>query len=292
MTDLDHLREAIAEAQAAEAAGEVPVGAVVVHAGKIIGRGQNRVLRDSDPTAHAEVVALREAGRHLGNYRIEDCTLYATLEPCAMCAGAILHARIARLVYAALDPKAGACGSVLAVMNHPQLNHRVEVHPGLLADECGTLLTNFFRQRRKAKAAARILQMQGVSMATKKSEKKTATKKWSAKVDTDSTHPDEGLFNKSASAIAKALASKKVSPKGPASGMRMLNFYINRAGKNLSEERHAELEKAKDKLSAIIAKEKAEIAKHKSEKPHTFVKSATKKAAKKTASKKSAAKLK
>ncbi|MDW5264508.1 MULTISPECIES: tRNA adenosine(34) deaminase TadA [Acidobacteriaceae] len=290
--DLNYLRAAIAEAQAAEAAGEVPVGAVVVHTGNIIGRGQNRVLRDSDPTAHAEVVALREAGRHQANYRLEDCTLYVTLEPCAMCAGAILHARIARLVYAALDPKAGACGSVLAVMNHPQLNHRVEVAPGLLAEECGAMLTGFFRQRRKAKAEGRILQTQGVSMATKKAGKKTATKKWSAKVNTDSTHPDEGLFNKNASAIAKVLASKKVSPKGPASGMRMLNFYINRAGKNLSSERHAELEKAKDKLSAIIAKEKAEIAKHKPKKPHTSVKSATKKAAKKTATKKSAAKSK
>ncbi|GGG80229.1 tRNA adenosine(34) deaminase TadA [Edaphobacter dinghuensis] len=282
--DLDHLREAIAEAQAAEAAGEVPVGAVVVHAAKIIGRGQNRVLRDSDPTAHAEIVALREAGRHLGNYRIEDCTLYVTLEPCAMCAGAILHARIARLVYAALDPKAGACGSVLAVMNHPQLNHRVEVQPGLLAEECGTLLTGFFRQRRKAKAAARILQNKEAAMTTKK--------KWSAKVDTDSTHPDEGLFNKSASTIAKALASKKVSPKGPASGIRMLNFYINRAGKNLSQERHAELEKAKEKLSAIIAKQKAEIKKQKAEKPHTSAKSATKKAAKKSAVRKSGTKSK
>jgi tRNA(Arg) A34 adenosine deaminase TadA len=146
--DLDYLRAAIAEAQAAEIAGEVPVGAIVVHEGKIIGRGQNRVLRDSDPTAHAEIVALREAGRNLANYRLEDCTLYVTLEPCAMCAGAILHARIARLVYAAPDPKAGACGSVLSVMNHPQLNHKLEVISGLLAEECGFLLTNFFRQRR------------------------------------------------------------------------------------------------------------------------------------------------
>jgi tRNA(adenine34) deaminase len=292
MTDLDHLREAIAEAQAAEAAGEVPVGAVVVLQGKIIGRGQNRVLRDSDPTAHAEVVALREAGRHLGNYRIEDCTLYTTLEPCAMCAGAILHARIARLIYAAADPKAGACGSVLAVMNHPQLNHRVEVHPGLLADECGTLLTNFFRQRRLNKAAVRILQTGEASMTTKKTPSKTTKKKWSAKVDTDSTHPDEGLFSQSASAIAKALASKKVSPKGPASGMRMLNFYINRAGKNLSSTRHAELEKAKDKLSAIIAKQKAKTEKQAPGKPHTSAKSATKKAAKKSARKKSGTKSK
>jgi tRNA(Arg) A34 adenosine deaminase TadA len=291
--DLDYLREAIAEAQAAEASGEVPVGAVVVYAGKIIGRGQNRVLRDSDPTAHAEIVALREAGRHLANYRLEDCTLYATLEPCAMCAGAILHARIARLVYAAADPKAGACGSVLSVLNHPQLNHHVEVHPGLLSDECGTLLTSFFRQRRRNKAAARILQTgEAASMTTKKSAKKTTPKKWSAKVDTDSTHPDEGLFNKSASVIAKALASKEVSPKGPASGMRMLNFYINRAGKTLSQERHAELEKAKDKLSGLIAKQKAEIAKQKPAKPHTSAKSATKKAAKKIASKKSSTKSK
>ncbi|HZY63320.1 MAG TPA: tRNA adenosine(34) deaminase TadA [Edaphobacter sp.] len=276
-TDLDYLRAAIVEAQTAEAAGEVPVGAVVVHQGKIIGRGQNRVLRDSDPSAHAEVVALREAGQHLANYRIEDCILYVTLEPCAMCAGAILHARIRRLVYAALDPKAGACGSVLAVMNHPQLNHRVEVHQGLLSEECGALLTNFFRQRRKAKAAARILQNGEAPMAT--------TKKWSAKVHTESTHPQEGLFNKSATEIAKALASKKVSPKGPASGMRMLNFYINRAGKNLSKDRLSELEKAKTKLSDIIAKQKKES-------PSKTAAKSTRKTAKKTPSARKAAKKK
>src|SRR3981189_3741874 len=141
--DLTYLRAAIAEAQAAEANGEVPVGAVVVHKNKIVGRGQNRVLRDSDPTAHAEIVALREAGRALSNYRLEDCTLYATLEPCAMCAGATLHARISRLAYSAAAPKAGACGSVLAVLNHPELNHKVEVTSNLLAEECGALLTNF-----------------------------------------------------------------------------------------------------------------------------------------------------
>ena len=146
--DEAYLRKAIAEANDAEANGEVPVGAIVVHQNKIIGRGQNRVLRDSDPTAHAEIVALRQAGLYLRNYRLEDCTLYVTLEPCAMCAGAILHARISRLVYAAPDPKAGACGSVLAVMNHPKLNHKVEVTSGLLAEECGALLTNFFRARR------------------------------------------------------------------------------------------------------------------------------------------------
>ena len=156
-THLTYLHSAIAEARAAEFSGEVPIGAVVVHRGEIIARGQNRVLRDHDPTAHAEIVALRQAGRALENYRLvakngdqneEGCTLYVTLEPCAMCAGAILHARIARLVYAAPDPKAGACGSVLSVMNHPQLNHRVEVVAGLLAEECGALLTNFFRARR------------------------------------------------------------------------------------------------------------------------------------------------
>jgi tRNA(adenine34) deaminase len=258
--DLDFLRAAIAEAQAAEASGEVPVGAVVVRENKIIGRGQNRVLRDSDPTAHAEIVALREAGIALKNYRLEDCTLYATLEPCAMCAGAILHARIARLIYAAADPKAGACGSVLSVLNHPALNHKLELLPGLLADECGGLLSNFFRKRRLEKSSARILgkeaPTQEAPMATKKAAKKTAPKKWSAKVTTDSTHPEEGLFNKSAATIARSLASKKVSPKGPASGMRMLNFYINRAGKNLPQSRKDELQKAKKLLSEKIAKAK------------------------------------
>jgi tRNA(adenine34) deaminase len=149
MEDLDYMQAAIAEAQNAEAAGEVPVGAIVVHENRIVGRGRNRVLRDSDPTAHAEIVALRQAGLALKNYRLNRCTLYVTLEPCAMCAGAILHARIARLVYAAPDPKAGACGSVLSVMNHPQLNHKVEISSGLLAQECSILLTNFFRLRRQ-----------------------------------------------------------------------------------------------------------------------------------------------
>jgi tRNA(adenine34) deaminase len=153
LDDLTYLRAAIAEAQAAETAGEVPIGAVIVSpTGEIIARGNNRVLRDHDPTAHAEIVALRAAGLALENYRLltdeGGCTLYVTLEPCAMCAGAIIHARIARLVYAAPDPKAGACGSVLSVMNHPQLNHKVEVIPGLLSDECSALLQNFFRARR------------------------------------------------------------------------------------------------------------------------------------------------
>src|ERR1700744_5380869 len=125
MTDTDLMRLAIAEAHAAEAAGEVPVGAIVLSpTGEVIGSGNNQVLRTSDPTAHAEIVALREAGRALGNYRLLGCTLVCTLEPCAMCASALLHARVARLVFAARDPKAGACGSVLLVMHSPALNQR------------------------------------------------------------------------------------------------------------------------------------------------------------------------
>ena len=286
-SDEAYLCKAIAEANDAEANGEVPVGAVVVHQNKIIGRGQNRVLRDNDPTAHAEIVALRQAGLYLRNYRLEDCTLYVTLEPCAMCAGAILHARIARLVYAAPDPKAGACGSVLSVMNHPQLNHKVEVIPNLLAEECGTLLTAFFRKRRQEKSQARILQSEAATNDALEEKSMATIKKWSAKVTTDSTHPDEGLFKKSASAIAKALATKKVSPKGPASGMRMLNFYINRAGKTLTQERHAELEKAKKLLSEIIAKEKSEPATPTKKSAPKKVPKKAKKAAAKSPSKKS-----
>src|SRR5665213_1416678 len=151
-TDLEMMQLAMAEARAAEAAGEVPVGAVLVSAGgEIIARGGNLVLRTSDPTAHAEIVSLRAAGVALDNYRLVGCTLYCTLEPCSMCAGAILHARIARLVYATADPKAGACGSVLSVMNHSALNHRVEMVEGVLGKECGAMLTDFFRARRSQK---------------------------------------------------------------------------------------------------------------------------------------------
>lgn len=146
--DFGFLRQAMLQAQDAATNGEVPVGAVVVLDGEIIGRGQNQVIRESDPTAHAEIVAMRAAALHLRNYRLNGCALYVTLEPCAMCAGAILHARVARLVYAAADPKAGACGSVLHVMNHPQLNHHVDVQAGVLAEECGTMLSDFFRRRR------------------------------------------------------------------------------------------------------------------------------------------------
>jgi len=128
----------------------VPIGAVVVRDGEIVGRGQNRVLRDVDPTAHAEIVALRVAAAALGNYRLDGCTLFVTLEPCAMCAGAMIHARLDRLVFAAADPKAGAAGSVLAVLNHPQLNHKMVVEQGILGDEAGELLRSFFRERRSS----------------------------------------------------------------------------------------------------------------------------------------------
>ena len=147
-TDLEAMLEALAEARLAAVAGEVPIGAVVVREGEIVARGQNRVLRDVDPTAHAEIVALRAAAEAVGNYRLMGCTLYVTLEPCAMCAGAMIHARLDRLVFAAADPKAGAAGSVLGVVNHPQLNHQMVVEQGILAEEAGELLRSFFRERR------------------------------------------------------------------------------------------------------------------------------------------------
>jgi len=149
VTDLEAMEAALAEARLAAEAGEVPIGAVVVYNGGIIARGQNSVIRLNDPTAHAEVLALRETARMIGNYRISGCTLYVTLEPCAMCAGALIHARIDRLVYAAFDPKAGACGSVLSVLNHPQLNHQMKVEQGILAAESAELLRSFFRKRRE-----------------------------------------------------------------------------------------------------------------------------------------------
>jgi len=147
-SDIDFMRAALAEARAATEAGEVPIGAVAVVNGEIVARGQNRVLRDLDPTAHAEIVALRKAARTIANYRLTNCELFVTLEPCAMCAGAIIHARLKRLVYGAHDPKAGAAGSVLEVLNHPRLNHQMEVTAGMLKEECGELLREFFRQRR------------------------------------------------------------------------------------------------------------------------------------------------
>jgi tRNA(adenine34) deaminase len=148
MTDAETLSLALEEARAAAAAGEVPIGAIILAGGVVVGRGQNRVLRDLDPTAHAEIVALREAARTRGNYRLTGCELFVTLEPCAMCAGAMIHARLDRLVYAAADPKAGAVSSILQVLNHPQLNHQMLVTSGELAEECGELLRSFFRERR------------------------------------------------------------------------------------------------------------------------------------------------
>ena len=135
-------------AREAAAAGEVPVGAVVVRGDEIVGRGANRTLRDNDATAHAEVVAIREASRALGSWRLEGCTLYVTLEPCAMCAGAIVLSRLDRVVFGAWDPKAGMGGSVGDLLRHPRLNHRPEVSGGVLEDECGVVLTRFFTARR------------------------------------------------------------------------------------------------------------------------------------------------
>jgi tRNA(adenine34) deaminase len=140
--------EALRCAQRALEAGEVPVGAVVVCAGRVVGRGWNRNLADCDPTAHAEIVALREAGRNVGNHRLGDCELFATIEPCAMCAGAAVHARVRRLVYGADDPKAGAVQSILRVVNHPSLNHRMEIRGGVLAGRSAEMVQEFFRKRR------------------------------------------------------------------------------------------------------------------------------------------------
>lgn len=146
--DLDFMQQALEEARAAALAGEVPVGAVLVHDAKIITRSGNRTIRDNDPTAHAEVVALREAARVLGNYRLTGTTLYVTIEPCSMCAGAMIQARIARLVYGCDDPKGGAVRSCFEILSDARLNHRVQVTPGVLAPECATLIQSFFAARR------------------------------------------------------------------------------------------------------------------------------------------------
>jgi len=142
------MNAALAQAALAEAAGEVPVGAVVVRDGAVIGRGHNHVIADRDPTAHAEILALRAAAQAIGNYRLTGCELYSTIEPCAMCAGALVHARVARLIYGADDPKAGAVHSVMAVLENSALNHRVRVTAGVSAEACGELLRKFFQQRR------------------------------------------------------------------------------------------------------------------------------------------------
>lgn len=140
---------ALEEARLAAAADEVPVGALVIKDGEVLGRGHNHNLRQTDPTAHAEILALREAAARLGNHRLVGCTMVATIEPCSMCAGALVHARVARLVYGASDPKAGAAGSALQVLNHPSLNHKIQITAGVLAGKCSEILQEFFRHKRE-----------------------------------------------------------------------------------------------------------------------------------------------
>ncbi|HWG48315.1 MAG TPA: tRNA adenosine(34) deaminase TadA [Candidatus Acidoferrales bacterium] len=147
--DARWMQLALEQARLALQAGEVPVGAVIVKDKEVVGSGFNRNLMENDPTAHAEIVAMREAAARLGNHRLTGCILFCTIEPCAMCAGAMVHARISRLVYGAVDPKAGAAGSVLEITSHPRLNHRIEVTPGVLAQQCSELLKTFFLERRK-----------------------------------------------------------------------------------------------------------------------------------------------
>jgi len=148
-TDIDFMQVALELAKQAASAGEVPVGAIVVKDGVVIGRGANAPIGMHDPSAHAEILAMREAAKYSGNYRLVDCTLYVTLEPCAMCAGAIQHARIAKLVYGASDPKTGACGSVVDLMENEKLNHHTQVLGGIMAQQCGEILSSFFLTRRK-----------------------------------------------------------------------------------------------------------------------------------------------
>jgi tRNA(adenine34) deaminase len=152
-----YMQQALAQAQLAFDAGEVPVGAIVVKDGVVIARGYNQPIGRHDPTAHAEIVALRAAAAALGNYRLTGCELYVTLEPCVMCCGAMLHARLARVVFGASDPKTGAGGSVLNLFANGQLNHQTGIGGGVLADECGALLRRFFGERRKVTRAARAL---------------------------------------------------------------------------------------------------------------------------------------
>jgi tRNA(adenine34) deaminase len=147
-TDLEFMQEALAEGRDAATAGEVPVGAVLVYDGKILARSGNRTIRDNDPTAHAEIIVLREAARLLGNYRFADTTLYVTIEPCSMCAGAMIQARVPRLVYGADDPKGGAVRSCFEILSNPRLNHQVEVSSGVLAADCAAILQSFFASRR------------------------------------------------------------------------------------------------------------------------------------------------
>jgi tRNA(adenine34) deaminase len=142
------MRLALDQARIAAASGEVPVGAIIVKDGEVIGAGHNRNLLDNDPTAHAEIVALRQAAARMRNHRLVGCEMFVTIEPCAMCSGALVHARLARLIYGASDPKAGAVSSVMQVINHPSLNHQMEVTAGVLAEECSEILRAFFQSRR------------------------------------------------------------------------------------------------------------------------------------------------
>ena len=151
LTDLDFMRLALAQATAAAQAGEVPVGAVIMQDGKVIATGRNAPIAEHDPTAHAEIIAVRAAAKLLGNYRLPDCTLYVTLEPCAMCSGAMLHARLKRVVFGASDAKTGAAGSVINLFDQRQLNHQTTLQGGVMADESAALLKSFFSQRRGAK---------------------------------------------------------------------------------------------------------------------------------------------
>jgi tRNA(adenine34) deaminase len=148
MTDDEYMAMAMELARAAWQAGEVPVGAIVVLDGEIVGRGFNQPISSHDPSAHAEIMALRDAGQRIGNYRLPECSLYVTLEPCAMCAGAIMHARIKRIVFGAADPKTGAAGSVVNLFQETRLNHHTDIEGGVLAKECGDLISGFFRERR------------------------------------------------------------------------------------------------------------------------------------------------
>ncbi|WP_113907205.1 tRNA adenosine(34) deaminase TadA [Aliidiomarina celeris] len=156
-TDLVFMREAIAEAELAAAEGEVPVGAVAVYKNEIVGRGRNQVITLLDPSAHAEMLAIRAAAKTIGNYRLNEVTLYVTLEPCPMCAGLLVHSRISRLVFATPDLKTGAAGSVFSLLQAPQLNHQVAVTQGVCQSQCATMLSEFFRVRRAAKKRLRSL---------------------------------------------------------------------------------------------------------------------------------------
>ena len=146
--DAKWMQRAFELAQTAKEHDEVPVGAIIVHEDQIIGEGWNRPISSNDPTAHAEIIALRDAGNNMGNYRLPGATMYVTLEPCAMCAGAMVHARLTKLVYAADDPKTGACGGVFNLLQTDELNHKVEIEKGLLEDECRSLIQNFFKEKR------------------------------------------------------------------------------------------------------------------------------------------------